>query len=143
MIRPIDKTDYPRLLRIWESAVLATHDFLQPEDFNYYKENLPSYFAFVTLWGYEEEGNLVGFMGIAANSLEMLFIDESTRGRGIGKALIQYGIQEQGVTKVEVNEQNAQAVGFYEHLGFKVKNRMELDGQGKAYPILQLELEQL
>lgn len=140
MIRPIGTTDYPRLLYIWESAVLATHDFLKPEDFAYYKENLPSYFAFVTLWGYEVEGELVGFMGIAANSLEMLFIDEATRGRGVGKALIHYGIQKQGVTTVEVNEQNAQAVGFYEHLGFKVKNRMELDGQGKPYPILQLEL---
>lgn len=143
MIRPIDTRDYARLLRIWESAVLATHDFLQPEDFAYYKENLASYFAFVTLWGYEEEGELVGFMGVAANSLEMLFIDGAARGCGIGKALIQYGIREQGVTTVEVNEQNAQAVGFYEHLGFKEKNRMELDRQGKPYPILQLELELL
>ncbi|MBB1150453.1 GNAT family N-acetyltransferase [Myroides sp. NP-2] len=140
MIRPINTTDYPRLLCIWESAVLATHDFLTSEDFSYYKTHLPSYFSFVTLWGYEEEGKLVGFMGISGNSLEMLFIDETTRGRGIGKALIQFGMQEQGIRKVEVNEQNTQALGFYEYLGFKVINRLEVDGQGKPYPILQLEL---
>ncbi|WP_413513303.1 GNAT family N-acetyltransferase [Myroides odoratus] len=140
MIRTINTSDYPCLVEIWESAVLATHDFLKPEDFSYYKEHLPTYFTFVTLWGFEHEGVLVGFMGIAENSLEMLFIDESMRGKGVGKKLIQYGIEQQGVTKVEVNEQNEQGVGFYKHLGFKVIHRSELDGQGKAYPILQMEL---
>ncbi|MGG5507091.1 MULTISPECIES: GNAT family N-acetyltransferase [unclassified Myroides] len=62
------------------------HDFLKAADFEYYKENLPTYFSFVQLWGYEEEGQLVGFMGIASKSLEMLFIDASIRGKGIGKA---------------------------------------------------------
>lgn len=140
MIRTITTSDYPNLMKIWESAVLATHDFLKPADFNYYKEHLPTYFTFVSLWGFEHEGHLVGFMGIAENSLEMLFIDESMRGKGIGKTLIQNAIKEQGVTKVEVNEQNEQGVGFYKHLGFKVIRREELDGQGKAYPILQMEL---
>ena len=34
MIRKIKVTDYPRLMEIWESAVLSTHDFLKEEDFN-------------------------------------------------------------------------------------------------------------
>lgn len=37
MIRKIKVTDYPRLMEIWESAVLSTHDFLKEEDFLYYK----------------------------------------------------------------------------------------------------------
>ena len=41
MIRKIKVTDYPRLMEIWESAVLSTHDFLKEEDFVYYKERLP------------------------------------------------------------------------------------------------------
>ena len=36
MIRKIKVTDYPRLMEIWESAVLSTHDFLKEEDFLYY-----------------------------------------------------------------------------------------------------------
>lgn len=32
MIRKIKVTDYPRLIEIWESAVLSTHDFLKEED---------------------------------------------------------------------------------------------------------------
>ena len=65
MIRKIETADYPRLVEIWESAVLHTHDFLKEEDFFYYKERLPSYFPYVALFGFEKDGILVGFIGIA------------------------------------------------------------------------------
>ena len=51
MIIEIKKTDYPILMDIWESAVLNTHDFLKQEDFLYYKEHLPAYFQYVSLYG--------------------------------------------------------------------------------------------
>ena len=70
----------------------------------------------------------------------MLFIDNDSRGKGIGKQLILYAINEQHATKVDVNEQNAQAVGFYEHMGFRTVTRSELDSEGKPYPILHMQL---
>ena len=91
MIRKVEATDYPRLMEIWESAVSSTHDFLKEEDFLYYKEQLPVYFQHVTLFGFEQEGILAGFMGIAKENLEMLFIDNNYRGIGIGKKLIERG----------------------------------------------------
>ncbi|UHO40181.1 GNAT family N-acetyltransferase [Chryseobacterium capnotolerans] len=140
MIREIHETDYPQLMKIWESSVLNTHDFLKEEDFKYYKKEIPGYFEHVSLLGFEEEGTLVGFMGVAEGNLEMLFIHNDHRGKGIGKKLIQYGIDHLKVTKVDVNEQNEQGVGFYKHIGFKVLNRSALDDQGKEYPILHMEL---
>ena len=140
MIRKIQTSDYLRLLEIWESAVLNTHDFLKKEDFIYYKEHVPSYFPYVSLWGFEQEGRLVGFIGLAEGNIEMLFIDNDSRGKGIGKQLILYAINEQHATKVDVNEQNAQAVGFYEHMGFRTVTRSELDSEGKPYPILHMQL---
>lgn len=141
MIRNIKETDYPRLIEIWESAVLNTHDFLKEEDFLYYKKQLPVYFQYVTLLGFEQEGVLVGFMGIAEQSLEMLFIDNDYRGTGIGKKLIAYATANLHVTKVDVNEQNTQAVGFYKYMGFNIVRRSELDGEGKEYPILHMQLQ--
>ncbi|MDN3693094.1 GNAT family N-acetyltransferase [Chryseobacterium tructae] len=135
MIREINKADYPQLMRIWESSVLSTHDFLKEEDFNYYKKEIPGYFEHVTLLGFEENGALIGFMGVAEGNLEMLFIHNDHRGKGIGKKLIQYGIDHLKVTKVDVNEQNEQAVGFYQYIGFRILERSALDGQGKEYPI--------
>ena len=140
MIRKIKVTDYPRLMEIWESAVLSTHDFLKEEDFLYYKERLPVYFQYVNLFGFEQEGILIGFMGIAEGNLEMLFIDNKYRGAGIGKKLITYAIDNLQVTKVDVNEQNVQAVGFYEYMGFIIYKRSNLDGEGKEYPILHMQL---
>jgi len=140
MIRKIKVTDYPRLMEIWESAVLSTHDFLKEEDFLYYKKRLPVYFQYVNLFGFEQEGILIGFMGIAEGNLEMLFIDNKYRGAGIGKKLITYAIDNLQVTKVDVNEQNVQAVGFYEYMGFNIYKRSNLDGEGKEYLILHMQL---
>lgn len=140
MIRKVEPTDYPRLMEIWESAVLHTHDFLKKEDFLYYKEHVPSYFPYVTLLGFEQEGCLVGFIGIAEGNIEMLFIDNDYRGKGIGKQLISHVMNDLHVTKVDVNEQNAQAVGFYKHMGFHVVTKSELDNEGKAYPILHMQI---
>lgn len=140
MIKKITTSDYPRLVKIWESAVLHTHDFLKQTDFDYYKENIPSYFQCVNLFGYQEEGVLVAFLGVAEGNIEMLFVHNDYRGKGVGKTLILYAIDQLQATKVDVNEQNRQAVDFYRHMGFHVSNRSELDGQGKAYPILHMEL---
>ncbi|AZB26437.1 GNAT family N-acetyltransferase [Chryseobacterium bernardetii] len=141
MIREITEKDYPQLMSIWESAVLNTHDFLKKEDFNYYKEQISGYFEHVTLVGFEEANVLAGFMGVAEGNLEMLFIHNDYRGKGIGKKLIRYGTDRLEITKVDVNEQNIQAVGFYKHIGFHVLGRSESDGQGKEYPILHMGLE--
>ena len=140
MIRKVKATDYPRLMESWESAVSSTHDFLKEEDFLYYKEQLPVYFQHVTLFGFEQEGILIGFMGIAEGNLEMLFVDDNYRGTGIGKRLITYAIGNLQVTKVDVNEQNIQAVGFYKYMGFSIYKRSNLDGEGKEYPILHMQL---
>ena len=139
MIREVKKTDYPILVDIWESAVLSTHDFLKKEDFLYYREHLPTYFQYVTLYGYEQDGRLVGFIGVAENNIEMLFVHNDYRYKGVGKRLVMYAIEKLQVCKVDVNEQNIQAVGFYQHMGFSVITRSDLDAEGKAYPILHMQ----
>lgn len=138
MIREVKKTDYPILVDIWESAVLSTHDFLKKEDFLYYREHLPTYFQYVTLYGYEQDGRLVGFIGVAENNIEMLFVHNDYRYKGVGKRLVMYAIEKLQVCKVDVNEQNIQAIGFYRHMGFSVITRFDLDVEGKAYPILHM-----
>ena len=44
------------------------------------------------------------------------------------------------MTELFVNEQNPQARGFYEHMGFTVRERSETDDQGNPYPILRMVL---
>lgn len=58
----------------------------------------------------------MGFMGVYETTLEMLFVDNQYQGKGIGKELLNYAIQRLGINKVDVNEQNIQAVGFYQYI---------------------------
>lgn len=54
--------------------------------------------------------------------------------------LLAHAISEHGVTKVDVNEQNVSAAGFYAHRGFEVVGRSETDEAGRPYPLLHLSL---
>ncbi|WP_411762961.1 GNAT family N-acetyltransferase [Companilactobacillus bobalius] len=78
-------------------------------------------------------------MGISHQELEMLFVAPEFRGHGLGKQLINYGIKNFDVNKLTVNEQNPQAIGFYQHLGFKTYRRTETDDAGNPYPILYMK----
>ena len=71
--------------------------------------------------------------------LEMLFLAPEERGKGTGRKLMQYGIEKYGIQEVTVNEQNPQAVGFYEHLGFQTYKRTECDEEGNPYPLLYMK----
>lgn len=51
-------------------------------------------------------------MGIAEDKLEMLFITAQRRGQGIGRNLLEIGINDYEITEVCVNEQNPQALAF-------------------------------
>jgi putative acetyltransferase len=85
--------------------------------------------------------NILGFMGVSKDVLEMLFIDSRSIGKGVGKMLLLHAINHLNITKVDVNERNEQALKFYGHFGFKVTSRSELDETGKPYPILHMELQ--
>lgn len=132
--------DHPRLVEIWRSAVDATHDFLSDEHRDEIQSHLVGdYFPAVALLVADVEGRAVGFAGVAGQSLEMLFVHDDWRGRGVGSALLAAVIEQHDVTGVEVNEQNPDALAFYRSRGFDVRGRSELDGQGWPYPILRLQ----
>lgn len=139
MISPANKNDYPVLIDVWESAVKATHDFLSDEDFEFYKTHIPIYFEHVSLYIYRNNEHVIkGFLGVSDDSIEMLFVDNESRGTGVGKILLNYAINTLNARRVDVNEQNTQALKFYYYFGFKEIDRSEYDGEGKGYPILHL-----
>lgn len=133
--------EYPALVEIWRSAVRATHHFLTEEDFQAIESNLSSaYFPAVGLFVAERNNHPVGFAGVVEDSLEMLFVADEFRGQGVGSLLLRYAVDELGVRKVDVNEQNPGAVGFYLHHGFVQVGRDDLDADGRPYPILHLAI---
>ena len=138
------KTEYAVLLKVWESSVMATHHFLQKNDIHVFKKMIleKEIFSQVNItYARDSSNNILGFMGVAEDNLEMLFIDPDHIGKGIGKLLLLDAINRFNITKVDVNEQNEQALKFYEHFGFKIISRSELDSTGRPYPILHMQLQ--
>ena len=131
-----------QLLEVWESSIRATHLFLSDSEIQNIKEYVPQALGGIAhlIIAEDEAGRAVAFMGVEDSSLEMLFISPGKRGKGLGKRMLQYGIENYGAKRLAVNEQNPQAKGFYEHMEFRVYKRTELDEQGNPYPLLYMEL---
>ncbi len=129
------------LTRVWEASVRATHHFLRPGDVERIKEFVPQAVGGVGQLAVAFDGadRPVGFLGVDGEMIEMLFLDPTVRGTGLGRRMVDYAVQSLGAGRVNVNEQNEEARGFYEHMGFSVYRRTDTDEQGMPYPILYME----
>lgn len=135
-------SDYPELVRVWEASVRATHDFLPDAYIVLLRDHvLRQYLDAVMLICCKDSARRIrGFAGVANGRVDMLFVVPEYRGQGIGKRLLRYAVDELNAERLDVNEQNPQALGFYLHEGFEVTGRSETDGLGQPYPLLHMTL---
>lgn len=132
-----------KLIVVWEKSVKATHLFLSENEVEKIKMYIPQALNRIAhlIIAENESSSPVAFMGIEEQKLEMLFIAPEERGKGLGRKLIQFGIENYSVNELAVNEQNPLAKGFYEHMGFRVYRRTDHDEQGNPYPLLYMKLK--
>lgn len=133
---------FPDIVTVWEASVRATHHFLREEDIDFLKPLILDEFLYAVdvYIAKDTAGTIVGFLGVAASKIEMLFLHPDVRNQGLGSRFVRYAVDQLNVDKVDVNEQNEQAVGFYQHQGFRTIGRSERDAMDKPYPILHLQL---
>ena len=142
-IIPYEDKFREQILAVWERSVLATHSFLNPGDFKSIKEIVHTIdFNTFQVYCLLTEGRVAGFIGVADQKVEMLFLDPRYFGRGLGKKLMDFALVELKANKVDVNEQNLKSVRFYKRLGFETYERTDKDDQGKKYPLLRMQLRQ-
>lgn len=137
-----DESLIKQLYQVWESSVRGTHLFLSEADIASISRYIPLAIKKIPILVIAIEANQpIAFMGVDADKIEMLFVDSRNRGNGVGKKLVMEAIDYYKVNEVCVNEQNPQAQGFYEHVGFVVYRRSDLDEQGNPFPILYMHLK--
>ncbi len=139
-IREALPTDRDTLLDIWLRSVRATHTFLTEADI---QSLLPvvrdAALPALELWVLcADDDTPAGFMGLSGSALEALFLDPEWRGRGGGRMMVEHARRLKGALTVDVNEQNPDAVRFYEACGFEVVGRSETDSGGRPFPLLHM-----
>lgn len=131
-----------QLTELWEASVRATHHFLSEDDICEIRNFVPMAINNVChlVIAIDAHHKPIAFMGIENGMLEMLFVSPSHIGVGVGRSIVQYGIDNFDIKEVTVNEQNPTAVGFYEHIGFKPYKRTDSDEQGRPFPLIYMRL---
>jgi putative acetyltransferase len=140
VIRKAEPNDRDQLLDIWLRSVRATHTFLTEEDI---QSLLPQVrdgvLAELELWVLcSEAGAAIGFLGLSESKVEALFLAPEHLRRGCGRMLLDHARKLKGTLSADVNEQNPEAVRFYEACGFTMIGRSEVDGSGRPFPLLHL-----
>jgi putative acetyltransferase len=141
-LSPVREVDFPRVAEVWEASVRATHHFVAEVDLQLFKplvwEGLRTMEHLLAVRN--SEGQVVGFIGVVGDEVTMLFVHPDWRSQGIGRRLLTHAVTVLGAMRLDVNEQNVQALGFYRQMGFTVVGRSERDGMGKPYPLLHMRL---
>jgi putative acetyltransferase len=134
--------DREQILDVWEKSVLATHDFLNPIDFEEIKKIVASFnFNDFKVYCLKQNDVVAGFIGLAAQKIEMLFLSPEYIGKGLGYRLLEFAVVTLKAHSVDVNEQNTNAKYFYEKFGFTVYDRTDIDDLGKHYPLLRMKIQ--
>ena len=153
-IRQATACDHAALADLWRRSVEATHYFLSSGEVErLFHDVRNTYLPGVEiLWvaelapcgqtalaQYAAGSPLAGFIGCNGAQVEMLFVEPRCFRHGVGRALLEHVRALHPRLTLDVNEQNPQALAFYERQGFKVVGRSALDGQGNPYPLLHME----
>lgn len=130
------------LIDIWENSVRATHLFLTSKEIDKIKEYVPKAIENVEhlIIAYNNRDSSIAFIGVENKKIEMLFVKNNEREKGVETKLIKYGITNFDISEVTVNENNIEAIKFYKHVRFEVYNRSNVDEQGNNFPILYMRL---
>jgi putative acetyltransferase len=142
-IRRATPEDRDVLFDVWLRSVEATHTFVSAADLEAFKPLVREYLASneTEFWVLcDAEGAKAGFMGMAGPRVESLFLAPEFHRRGGGRRLVEHARTRHGELTVDVNEQNAAAVAFYQACGFVAEGRSELDESGRPYPLLHMRL---
>jgi len=138
-IRRVRQDEGEMVIAIWRRAVDATHHFLTSADKQDIEREVRAFLPQAPLWvAVTPQDRPVAFMLLSEDHLDALFVDPELRGCGVGRLLVKHALALIPSLTTDVNEQNAQAAGFYKKMGFVVTGRSPVDDCGRPYPLLQL-----
>ena len=123
MIRLFNLEDLDDIMKIWFDANLEVHNFIDKDyfisNYSYVKEQMKQSNIFV----YENNGKILGFIGIDNGFIQGIFVSKTSRSKGIGKKLIDYCKEKYSTLSLKVYEKNKRAINFYKNQEFRIYSK--------------------
>lgn len=126
IIRKFYKPDLETIMRIWYDSNLEVHDFVDVSYWDKNKSYVSKKICETSVYVYEIDGKIVGFIGVEDDYIEGVFVESKYRGLGIGTKLINYIKEELDYFTLHVFQNNKGAVTFYEKMGLR-KRQIEIN----------------
>ncbi len=138
MIRLFEFRDLDKSMNIWLEGNLEAHSFIDAEywkkNFDSIKSVLPSAEVYV----YEENGEILGFIGMDAEYIVGIFVAAGHKGQGIGHQLIET-VKKKKQLSLHVFEKNTGSMAFYLAEEFKIRERMTEKENGERECLMVYE----
>ncbi|MCF5865827.1 N-acetyltransferase [Aeromonas veronii] len=120
MIRPLLTTDLDAAVELWYQASVQAHDFIPTAFWHEQRAAMRDiYLPASKSWGYEEDGQLLGFISWYQGSVAALFISPDHQSHGLGRQLLEHLKAQYDRLELTVYAENEQARRFYSRNGFK------------------------
>ena len=124
MIRKFETRDLDAVTQIWLHGNLDAHAFISAsfwtEHFEMVRDMLPQ----AELYVHEDKDiqQIDGFIGLTENHIEGIFVAESARSKGVGRALLEYAKSRKPRLTLSVYQKNERALAFYQREQFTVQS---------------------
>ncbi|MEN6349121.1 MAG: N-acetyltransferase [Syntrophomonas sp.] len=136
MIRRFKIDELDIVMKIWLESNIKAHDFISKSywqgNYEVVKEMLPN----ATIFIYEDNSIIQGFVGLMEGYIAGIFINESSRSQGLGKALLDYVKANRSELSLQVYKKNARAVKFYLREDFAVSKEQIDENTGEVEIIM-------
>lgn len=140
MIREFEIDDLSDIMKIWLESNTKAHDFI---DESYWKENyelVKSMMPNATIFVYEENEKIRGFVGMTDDYIAGIFVDNNKQSKGIGKALLEYIKGRYNNLALKVYKDNERAVKFYLRESFVIQEEQIDENTRKVEYLMNWEI---
>lgn len=120
MIREFKENDMHSVMKLWLETNIAAHNFIHEDYWKSNYDNVKQMLPEATIFVYEENGSIQGFIGLSQNYIAGLFVETICQSKGIGKALLNHIKERNTELLLQVYKKNNRAVNFYLREGFSI-----------------------
>ena len=139
MIRVFQPADAGQVMEIWLSGNADAHPFVDPAYWRSHAEEVRGQLSEAEVLVSEEEGAILGFIGVQGDFIAGIFVRREARGRGIGKCLLDTVKAKHPSLTLSVYRKNRRAAAFYAREGFVVVSESIDPETGESEQTLRLQ----